>query len=988
MSHNEVNHSTADAVVQVGAVHGDVHLHPRGSVVRSAYLEQVARIAPPELRDRDGELAELGEWCAADDGQAYRWLRAPAWAGKSALMSWFVLHPPAGVRVVSFFITARLSGQSDKTAFAEVVIEQLAELSQEPLPQLLTDSTRDAHLLGLLSQAAGVCRKRGERLVLVVDGLDEDRGVTVGSGGHSIAALLPAAPVAGLRVVVSGRPDPPMPADVPAHHPLRDPRIVRVLARSAHAEVARADAQRELAHLLRGNATEQELLGLVASAGGGLSGPDLAELTGRPAWEIEEQLGAVSGRTFSRRSGHWGAVSAPHIYLLAHEQLQQDAIRMLGPARVAGFRQRLHDWADGYRAAGWPSGTPEYLMLGYFRLLRETGEVDRLARCALDRTRHERMSDLTGGDSAALTEVATTQDVLHARDDPDLLAVLRLAVYRGELVERNLLVPAGLPQAWARLGHHARAEALARSLPNPVEQARALLAISQAVAATGDLVRAAAIAESAAVSRSDTSTAEHLSRRDSSGLTRYAETARKDNRTDPDQIVAAIDEGNLDQADRLASSIRRRTERSRAMVVVVRAMVRAGRLTRAEEIAHDITHLRHRAKALTELVVPIADLGDTARAEALATEADRTARLGQVRTRPEVVTAVFKAVAVAGDVDTAEALARSLTSSRQQARALAELVAVVAGGDPDRAAALTGTIEDPYWRAQATLDLRRAAGDVGTATAEIAVLIRAIPYSREQATAWSALSTALADSGDLRRAETVARSIDNVQWQGHALEHLVRVLAGHGDLDRATGLAETIVDPDCRNRALVVVATASGVTARARSIGDPRARARALATLAASAGSTGDPVTVAELIEAAEAVDYTAQRAQASSEAVAAIAAMGDLDQAERVARAIALPPWRAHALAELVPVVAARSGLARARALADSIGDHDARARALMTLVPHSTDTEANRLVVAVAALGKWDAALPVLARLRPDIVVAIGQDFRVHPIGGAGNR
>lgn len=167
-SHNEITHSTADAVVQAGAIHGDVHLHPRGSVVRSAYLEQVARIAPPELRDRDAELTEPAEWCAtSDDELPYRWLRALAWAGKSALMSWFVLHPPEGVRVVSFFITARLSGQSDKTAFSEVVIEQLAELLQEPLPQLLTDSTRDAHLLGLLGQAAVVCGKRGERLVLV-----------------------------------------------------------------------------------------------------------------------------------------------------------------------------------------------------------------------------------------------------------------------------------------------------------------------------------------------------------------------------------------------------------------------------------------------------------------------------------------------------------------------------------------------------------------------------------------------------------------------------------------------------------------------------------------------------------------------------------------------------------------------------------------------------------------------------------------------------
>ena len=45
--------------------------------------------------------------------EPYAWWQAGPWAGKSALLSWFVLHPPLGVDVVSFFITARLSDESD-----------------------------------------------------------------------------------------------------------------------------------------------------------------------------------------------------------------------------------------------------------------------------------------------------------------------------------------------------------------------------------------------------------------------------------------------------------------------------------------------------------------------------------------------------------------------------------------------------------------------------------------------------------------------------------------------------------------------------------------------------------------------------------------------------------------------------------------------------------------------------------------------------------
>jgi hypothetical protein len=84
----------------------------------SAYQAQVRDIAPDQLLDREGELDELVRFCA--DDQPYAWWQAGPWAGKSALMAWFVLHPPAGVDVVSFFVTARLAGQSDSDSCTDV----------------------------------------------------------------------------------------------------------------------------------------------------------------------------------------------------------------------------------------------------------------------------------------------------------------------------------------------------------------------------------------------------------------------------------------------------------------------------------------------------------------------------------------------------------------------------------------------------------------------------------------------------------------------------------------------------------------------------------------------------------------------------------------------------------------------------------------------------------------------------------------------------
>ncbi|MEY2233509.1 hypothetical protein, partial [Streptomyces sp. BF23-19] len=65
----------------------------RHPAVRSDYLAQVRRIAPQQLLAREAELAELASFCTDPDSESYLWWRAQAWAGKSALLSTFVLDP-------------------------------------------------------------------------------------------------------------------------------------------------------------------------------------------------------------------------------------------------------------------------------------------------------------------------------------------------------------------------------------------------------------------------------------------------------------------------------------------------------------------------------------------------------------------------------------------------------------------------------------------------------------------------------------------------------------------------------------------------------------------------------------------------------------------------------------------------------------------------------------------------------------------------------
>ena len=212
----------------------------------------------------------------------------------------------------------------------------------------------------------------------------------------------------------------------------------------------------------------------------------------------------MAGRTFASRPGHWQPGTASPVYVLGHEELQAAAAAALGPTRLERYRERLHGWAQEYRARGWPAGTPEYLLRGYFRLLLDAADLPRLTDCATDRARHDRMLDITGGDAAALAEITDVQDLMLRLEDYDLPVLARLNVHRSRLADRNAHVPSSLADGMGRhwppgprrgagpvdhrpgqagagaggpggavadAGDLDRAEALARSITDPDQQA-------------------------------------------------------------------------------------------------------------------------------------------------------------------------------------------------------------------------------------------------------------------------------------------------------------------------------------------------------------------------------------------------------------------------------------------------------------------------------------------------------------------------------------
>lgn len=932
--------ASAGGVAISGLHYGDIHVYapaPRRSLYRDRVVTQ---IAPTSLQGRETELDELKHFCTVPDGEPYVWWQASAWSGKTAMLSWFVLNPPPGVRVVSFFITARLKGHSDRSAFLEFVLAQLSEILDEPMP-MVTDASSEVEFRDRLARAARLCAELGERLVLVVDGLDEDRGVVAGPDAYSIAALLPQELPDGMRVVVAGRPNPPIPADVPAAHPLRRPSVVRALAASPHAMAVQTDMRLEIRRLLLGSDLERDLLGLVTAAGGGLSGPDLAELTHTPLFVVDEHLRTVTGRSFAKRPAGWRPDAHPEVYLLGHEEIQVEAVNRLGDAALREHRKRLHEWADNYRNRGWPPETPEYLLRGYSRLLHEIGDLPRMLAIATDRMRHDRLFTISGGDFAALGEISAVHEILQAGAPDDLASLGRVTVHRLRITKRAESIRVNLPHVWARLGQHERAETLARSMPDPDRRAWALAGVARAVAADGHTEKAMQIADSVTVPRWR-----------SYGLTGVAR-------------VLALG-GELDRARQLALQAEEIAEGVEAMGGLMEVYALCGDNERAWRTFRS----RKRDDDAWALAGPLATAGDVAGAQELAASID------QSRWRTYALIGIAHALARSGDRSRAQEFAAQasdqaamLDGSGIRGFAMAPLVAVLFEiGEQEQAARLADRIEEIITSAEPTF---------------------------YRAYAWAELAKAVAVTGDLDRAGEYAERAEQATMAEIGIDRelaaLVHPLQTIGEPELARRAAQQVTEPYVRAWALTAVIDTAGdpalaqAKAAALSIAEPGFRLDALGAVADVALRVGDVPTaralVDESVEVARALSDNFYAVSGLAPAIGLSARLGEsgrarelANRAEEEATSISHPSVRAAAMAPVLTALGVCGEVNLAWELAqrlerfaveagDRLDSDGARALLAAALAPADREhaTEVARRIENLAAMMFGSGGLPV---------------------------
>ncbi|MFG2313006.1 hypothetical protein ACGFS9_30700 [Streptomyces sp. NPDC048566] len=979
---------------------------------RSGWLEQVRAIAPAEgLGDREAELAELAAFCAGDE--LYSWWRGEPWAGKSALLSTFALNPPERVEVVGFFLA---SFASDANAFTDALLEQLAALLEEPVPASLGLAARDASRRRMLRAAAERCRAMGHRLVLIVDGLDQDQGAQPSSGLPSIASLLPSTPADGVQVIVTSRPDPNVAIELPPGHPLHRCRA-RPLAVSRHGERREHLARRELNALLAGDPLHREVLGLITASGGGLSAAELEELSGLATFEIDQLLDGAFGRTVARRVD-LTALEQHHILTFAHESLREEAHGRFGGHIRGNYRERLHAWADIYRREGWPDRTPGYLARGYPQLLAATSDTARLLALALDRARHDRLSVATGSAAASFTEIEAALRLVHGDGSRDLVALVRLAVCRHELEHRAPDVPAGLPAAWAALGRVAKAQSLARSVTDPAERARALEEVAAVAPGTAD--------------------------RDGPGEEPGCGAAATPGRWDPpryvepvEAVVAETSQGGglvlglfvlcdvlrhaptedlrkrlVDEALRIQSS---QETLSRLLQLTARAADSAGAGT-ADVVSVLLDEAEAEAAAITtpdELVHALSVLLDTC---ARAYDLDRAERIaGRLRTAAEALRPC------GGYAEEVQSLARHHLPGREKALRAARAA--------DKAAELSrAATHNAQALALAALTLALAdGGRFETAHTWAAVAQTAtelVTPATRRAAAFTTLAWAFSVLGDHQRgvraaesAETTPRSVTTPDQLAYAVVALAQALADAGDeerADRAAGAAARLATavippstvPETRIRPLVELARflydarrpkqarliIGDAEAAAERLTDPLEQAMvfiALVGVLTSAGLHRDAARLADrCVDQAAVLARGAQRvyfAQAQMLDILArgMAIAGHPTRGATIAGMISHFPSRRNSLARLAAGRAATavpgpgpSGLARP-GFAGVTEQARRQAEEALRLATNGEHEQAADLVADLLVDGSWTAALPALAIVDREALAAAADDL-----------
>ena len=419
-------------------------------------------IVPEELFQRDDELKLLNEICSNDTG--YFLLEANAYTGKSALLSWFFLNPPKDVWMVGYFLVRRI-GWADSERFEESIKSQLIALIAPSFIDEQRIVLKEKSITQLLNEAATIAQKHNRKLVVVIDGLDEN--INANQHKPPVLNLLPKKELQNVIVILSCRPNPNAfdNAFLLSDHIARKSKVYK-LSQSQYVKDIQLAAQAELQALCE-EENAKRVIAFLATAQGALTITDLCVLADvKYQIDVKNIFSSSTGRTFISITSESMPITkkADKRFTFSHEVLERQAIKDFVGNNAQQYIEKLNDWCDVYRNQKWPLDTPDYLLEDYLRLLKNTGQWERLADLLIDHIYISAISKNTLSCSSYLRIINNTIDALTKKQTIDYLRIGLLTESREWFSSRDNNIPRQMPLLFARLGHCEIAQSMTNTM--------------------------------------------------------------------------------------------------------------------------------------------------------------------------------------------------------------------------------------------------------------------------------------------------------------------------------------------------------------------------------------------------------------------------------------------------------------------------------------------------------------------------------------------
>lgn len=311
----------------------------------------------PRCRSRTPDLARIRQGIATGR-RPNAVVTASPYSGKSTLAahiarSWRRLNGKRLV-VVCFFVRAK-DGHTSSDNFLYAINSQLMIYTGTP-GGIPTDGDRARLQLTHLWELAGQhAERQGDLLLLMVDGLDEER-----SPGE-IGRLIPPGDSSARRTLILSRYNATELNGLQVLDAVRqDTILAHELAPTKFTVGDAGGTKRELAEILHSSDGSLEpILASITVARAPLSAIELSDAIGEPLYRVEHQLATLGRHLVSSTDG----------WVFRHVEALRSAEHLLGQQSLRERRLHLLDWARYWALRSWPDDTPTYLRRHLGRLL-------------------------------------------------------------------------------------------------------------------------------------------------------------------------------------------------------------------------------------------------------------------------------------------------------------------------------------------------------------------------------------------------------------------------------------------------------------------------------------------------------------------------------------------------------------------------------------------------------------------------------------------